>query len=213
MSDKLLSIYETLFARYGKLHWWPAKTPYEVMVGAVLTQNTAWSNVEKAIANFGEDLSPEIVANANLAELAKIIRPSGFYNQKAHCLKAVTAWYAGYGYDVPTVQGKQFAKLRDELLSIKGIGPETADSMLLYAFGFPTFVVDAYTVRLCDRYQIKTGKGYAGIKAHFETNLPHTAEIYNNFHALIVINAKEHCRKKPSCDGCPLSNGCGKHGA
>ena len=212
MGDRLLSIYETLLAHYGELHWWPARTPYEVMVGAVLTQNTAWSNVEKAIANFGENLLPIAVANADLAELTEIIRPAGFFNQKAGYLKAVTAWYAGYGYDVQTVQKELLAKLRAELLSTKGVGQETADSILLYAFGFPTFVVDAYTVRLCGRYPIEAGKGYGLVKAYFEGNLPKSAGVYNGFHAHIVINAKEHCRKKPLCDGCPLVGTCGRRG-
>jgi endonuclease-3 related protein len=210
MGDKLLSIYETLLAHYGELHWWPARTSYEVMVGAVLTRNTAWSNAEKAIAGFGENLSPEAVANADLAELTEIIRPAGFFNRKAGYLKAVTAWYAGYSYDVPTVQKEPLGKLRAELLSTKGVGQETADSILLYAFGFPTFVVDAYTVRLCGRYPIETGKGCAAVKAYFEANLPKSAEVYNGFHAQIVINAKEHCRKKPVCDGCPLGGTCGR---
>jgi endonuclease-3 related protein len=208
MGDKLLSIYETLLAHYGELRWWPARTPYEVMVGAVLTQNTAWSNVEKAIANFGESLSPEAVAGAELTKLTQIIRPAGFFNQKADYLKAVTAWYAGYGYDVPTVQKEPLAKLRAELLSTKGVGQETADSILLYAFGLPTFVVDAYTIRLCGRYPIEAGKGYAAVKTYFEGNLPHSTEVYNGFHAQIVINAKEHCRKKPLCGGCPLDGMC-----
>jgi endonuclease-3 related protein len=212
MGGKLLSIYEKLLACYGDLHWWPAKTPYEVMVGAVLTQNTAWSNVEKAIANFGDDISPETVANIGLAELTEIIRPAGFFNQKAAYLKAVTAWYAKYNYDVQTVQQEPLAKLRNELLAVKGIGQETADSILLYAFGFPTFVVDAYTHRLCERYPIEAGKGCTAVKAYFENSLPHNAEVYNNFHALIVINAKKHCRKKPSCGGCPLEERCKRYG-
>ncbi|MDR1061411.1 MAG: endonuclease, partial [Clostridiales bacterium] len=135
MGGMLLSIYETFLAHYGDLRWWPAKTPYEVMVGAVLTQNTAWGNVEKAIANFGENLSPEAVAGASLEELANIIRPAGFFNQKAVYLKAVTAWYAGYGCDVPSVQREPLGKLRAELLSTNGVGQETADAILLYAFG------------------------------------------------------------------------------
>lgn len=213
MDGKLLSIYETLFAHYGELHWWPAKTSYEVVVGAVLTQNTAWGNVEKAIANFGENLSPETVANASLAELSETIRPAGFFNQKAGYLKAVTAWYARYGHDVSAIQREPLAKLRAELLSTKGIGQETADAILLYAFGFPTFVVDAYTVRLCGRYPIEAGKGYAAVKAYFEGNLPQSAKVYNSFHALVVTNAKAHCRKKPSCEGCPLGETCGRRGS
>ena len=208
MGDKLISIYEILLAHYGDLNWWPAKTPYEVIVGAILTQNTAWSNVEKAIANFGKNLTPEAVANTDISELKEIIRPAGFFNQKALYLKAVTAWYANYDYDVPTVQRESLTKLRTELLLTKGVGQETADSILLYAFGFPTFVVDAYTVRLCERYPIDVGKGYAAVKAYFENNLPQSVEVYNRFHALIVINAKEHCRKRPYCERCPLSGMC-----
>jgi endonuclease-3 related protein len=208
MRNKLLSVYKTLLAHYGDSHWWPARTPYEVIVGAVLTQNAAWSNVEKAIANFGTNLTPETVENADFAELTEIIRPAGFYNQKAGYLKAVTAWFKKYGYDGPTVQCESLEKLRAELLSTKGVGQETADSILLYAFGFPTFVVDAYTIRLCERYPIEAGKSYAMVKAFFESHLPKSAEVYNYFHALIVTNAKEHCRKKPSCVGCPLGERC-----
>ena len=201
-------IWETLLTHYGNLHWWPAKTPYEVIVGAVLTQNTAWSNVEKAITNFSSNLSPEFVLNAGQAKLAGIIRPAGFFNQKAVYLKAVTEWFAKYNFDVPSVQCRPLEEVRAELLSLKGIGKETADSILLYAFGFPAFVVDAYTLRLCSRYPINAGKGYDGVKAHFEGNLPRNTEIYNNFHALIVINAKKHCKKKPACEGCPLVGSC-----
>lgn len=206
----ILSIYETLFAHYGDLHWWPAKTPYEVMVGAVLTQNTAWGNVEKAIANFGVSLAPETVLNMDVPELTDIIRPAGFFNQKAVYLKTLTQWFARYNFDVPTVQREPPNKLRADLLALKGIGKETADSILLYAFGFPTFVVDAYTVRLCERYPIDAGNGYDAVKLYFETNLTRSAEVYNNCHALIVINGKQYCRKKPLCDGCPLSDTCGK---
>jgi len=209
---KLLTICETLLARYGDLRWWPAETPYEVIVGAVLTQNTAWGNVEKAIANFDGSPTPEFVANAPLAELTEIIRPAGFFNQKAAYLKSVTAWYAGYGYDPKTVRREPLEKLRAELLSTKGVGEETADSILLYAFGLPTFVVDAYTKRLCARYPIKAGTAYAQIKAYFEANIPRSVKTYNNFHALIVINAKEHCRKTPVCEGCPLDGGCKRAG-
>ena len=210
--NKALVIYETLFAHYGDLFWWPAKTPYEVMVGAVLTQNTAWSNVEKAIANFGEELFPEYIKNMDNAELIEIIRPSGFFNQKAVYLKAVTLWFAKYDYDVAAVQQQPFKQLRSELLATKGVGRETADSILLYAFGFPTFVVDAYTIRLCRRYPIEAGNGYESVKAHFEESLPNSAKVYNNLHALIVINAKNHCRKNPLCDSCPLIKQCGRRG-
>ena len=208
--NRIMLIYETLLERYGELNWWPAETPYEVMVGAVLTQNTAWRNVEKAIANFGDKLQPGFVAGASMEELAEIIRPSGFFRQKAVYLKAVTEWFQKYGSDVASVKQAPLARLRTELLATKGVGPETADSILLYAFGFPTFVVDAYTVRLCDRYPVKTGQGYQKVKTRFEQNLPHSAAVYNNFHAMIVANAKEHCQKNPACDKCPLHNQCGR---
>jgi len=213
MDSTVLTIYEKLNAHYGNLQWWPAKTPYEVIVGAVLTQNTAWSNVEKAIANFGDNLSPQFVLDANIAKLIDIIRPAGFFNQKAAYLKTVTEWFAGYDFDVPTIRREPLEKLRPELLSVKGIGKETADSILLYAFNFPTFVVDAYTVRLCERYSVETGKGYDAVKTHFEGNLPRSVEIYNNYHALIVINGKDHCRKsKPLCGNCPLGETCERLG-
>ena len=212
MENEVLAIYKTLLAHYGDLHWWPAKTPYEVMVGAVLTQNTAWGNVMMSIANFGDKLSPEYVASVSNAELVEIIRPSGFFNQKAVYLKAVTEWYAKYNYDVATVKQESIERLRAELLATKGVGRETADSILLYSFGFATFVVDAYTARLCGRYPIETGDGYETVKAYFEESLPKSSEVYNNLHAMIVINAKEHCWKNPVCDSCPLAKQCGRNG-
>ena len=212
MND-LTNIYNALYSRFVNLNWWPADSPYEVIIGAVLTQNTAWHNVERAIANFKERLIPETILSASHEELADLIRPAGFFSQKAVYLKEVTKWYAGYGFDVTTVRSEPLEKLRPELLKVKGIGAETADSILLYAFGFPTFVVDAYTVRLCERYPIRTGKGYEAIKSHFENAITKDVGIYNNFHALIVINGKNHCKKKPMCDGCPLVGLCRqKHG-
>ena len=191
--NELQKIYQTLYDHYSDLHWWPAKTPYEVIVGAVLTQNTAWSNVEKAIMNFGDRLIPEFVMNIGITDLKEIIKPAGFFNQKAGYLKAVTEWFSGYDYNVQTVQIEPLDMLRKELLSVKGIGQETADAILLYAFGFPTFVVDACTVRLCKRYPINTGDDkYISIKNHFENNLPGDEKLYNQFHAFIVMNAKNY---------------------
>jgi len=204
MKKTVLTIYEKLNTHYGDLHWWPARTPYEVIIGAVLTQNTAWSNVERAINNFGDYLSPEFISKASIDTLAEIIRPSGYFHQKAGYLKSITDWYNQYGYDVQTVQNEPLDKLRDEILRVKGVGPETADSILLYAFGFPTFVVDAYTMRLCERYPLPVERKYASVKEYFESHLPQSVEIYNQFHALIVINGKEHCGKRMMCSGCPL---------
>ena len=168
--------------------------------------------MEKAIAAFRGRLSPEFVLAAGKEELAAIIRPAGFYNQKAAYLQEVTKWYASYSCDASAVQAETLEQLRAGLLQVKGVGRETADSILLYAFGFPTFVVDAYTHRLCQRYPIDAGKSYEAVKAHFESALPKDVKIYNNFHALIVINGKEHCRKKPVCTGCPLAETCERIG-
>jgi endonuclease-3 related protein len=210
MGNALVAIYKPLLTHYGNPNWWPARTPYEVIVGAVLTQNTAWGNVEKAIANFRDNLTPERVIETDFDELTELIRPAGFFNQKARYLKAATEWFQRYRFEVSAVRREPLGKVRAELLSVMGVGPETADSILLYAFGFPSFVVDAYTVRLCGRYPIDAGQGYEAVKSYFEANLPKNVEIYNNFHALIVVNAKEHCRKKPVCAGCPLVRRCGK---
>jgi len=208
----MIGIYDALLARYGEPGWWPAETPYEVIAGAVLTQNTAWRNVEKAIGNFGGALTPENVAAMPSGELANLIRPVGFCRQKAEYLKAVTAWYSKYGYRVPAVQERPLGEVRAELLSTKGVGQETADAILLYAFGFPTFVADAYTFRLCSRYPVDAGAGYAAVKAHFEAGLPKSEQIYMRMHALIVINGKAHCGKRPKCGGCPLYAMCERIG-
>ena len=210
MKNIILSIYETLLKRYGNPDWWPAETPFEVIVGAVLTQNCAWSNVEKAIANFDDKLSPESILIMDTAELIEKIRPAGFFKQKAVYLKNVTEWFAKYNFNVSAIKKEPLHKIRTELLAVKGIGYETADSILLYAFGFPSFVVDAYTMRMCDRIPITIGTEYQSVKAYFENHLPENVKIYNNYHALIVINGKEHCKKKPLCDNCPLYDICGR---
>jgi len=211
MSNAVSAIYEKLHTHYGNLHWWPAQTPYEIMVGAVLTQNTAWRNVEKVIANFEGRLTPQFVQALDTDTLIDIIRPAGFFNQKAAYLKALTAWFARYGYDIPTVRCKPLAQLRPELLAIKGIGKETADCILLYALGLPTFVVDAYTVRLCTRYTLDAGTGYDAVKAFFEAALPRDEALFNNYHAAIVYLCKDFCRKRnPLCASCPLGASCEK---
>ena len=210
MTERLNDMYSRLLDHYGDPRWWPAGSTYEVMAGAVLTQNTAWTNVEKAIAHFGDGLSPHVVASIDEESLRDIIRPAGSFNRKARCLKALTDWYALYGYDAEQVRRQPMEMLRADLMAIGGIGPETADSILLYAFGFPTFVVDAYTVRLCRRYPLPAGTSYAQVKAFFEENLPRETALYNRMHALIVRNAKAHCRTKPVCAGCPISIGCRK---
>jgi endonuclease-3 related protein len=206
----LKNIYQTLHAHYGDLRWWPAKTSYEVMVGAILTQNTAWTNVEKAIERFEGNLSPELILSLPIEDLQEIIRPAGFYRQKSQYLKAITEWFLTYNCDLDSIKKRPLSDLRSELLQVRGVGNETADSILLYAFNFPTFVVDAYTLRLFSRIPIETGKTYMEVKKFCEDRLPRDAELYNHFHALIVQNGKEYCKKKPDCQGCPLDGVCKK---
>ncbi|MGI6157514.1 MAG: endonuclease III domain-containing protein [Saccharofermentanales bacterium] len=210
MDTTLLEIYETLFSFYGDLQWWPAKTPYEVMVGAILTQNTAWTNVEKAIGRFEGDLSPERIDHLSLEELQDLIRPAGFYKQKSKYLKALTAWFLAYDCDVKRIQNLRLSDVRKELLGVHGVGNETADSILLYAFHFPTFVVDAYTMRLFKRYPLDAGRTYAQVKKFIERRIPADVLMYNRFHALLVQNGKDHCRKKARCEGCALESSCKK---
>lgn len=208
--DGLRELFDTLLRVYGKRHWWPAKAPFEMMTGAVLTQNTTWRNVEKALANIGARLSPAFIAGISCDELAQIIRPSGYYNQKAMKLKALTEWYARYGYDIGKAAQCSAEQLRGELLAVKGIGRETADSILLYALHKPCFVVDTYTKRLMYRLGYDLPDTYDGLRLKIEENLPSDVYLYNEFHALIVEHAKRHCRKTPCCEGCPVEASCQK---
>ncbi len=204
----LLEIYDTLLNAYGQRHWWPAKTPFEMMVGAILTQNTTWMNVEKAIRNFGEHLSPQFIALASNDELAEIIRPSGYYNQKAIKLKALTQWYETYLYDVKKAMQMEGQFLRRELLAVKGVGHETADSILLYALNKPFFVVDTYTKRILYRLGYDIPNTYDELRMKIEESIPQDIYLYNEFHALIVEHAKRHCKKTPSCEACPVEAVC-----
>ncbi len=213
---RLLRVYENLLKQYGKQNWWPAhnhKSAYmrkwEVCVGAILTQNTNWSNVEKVLDNLiaANCLSAEKIAGIDIKKLERLIKPSGFYRQKAKRLKI-------FSNHVLKKHGsaRNFLKnaTRDEMLAINGIGHETADSILLYACDKAHFVVDAYTRRIFSRLNIiDEGMKYGEIKGFFEGNLPQDISIYNEFHALIVIHAKQRCRKKPVCEGCALVGKCG----
>jgi len=197
----LTDTYNLLYNRFGPQHWWPGDTEYEIVLGAVLTQNTNWGNVEKAIGNLKQKglLNPKGIMRAKKDALAQLIRPSGYYNQKAERLKAITEWYMKFDRKMKTKE------LRKELLSIKGVGPETADSILLYALGRPVFVIDAYTKRMCERHGVNL-ETYDEYQKYFEGRLPRNARKYNEFHALIVRLGKDYCRKKPRCEGCPLEN-------
>lgn len=206
----LLPVFDILLKSYGPRCWWPAETPFEMMVGAILTQNTAWTNVVKAITAFGERLSPRYIAGADPAELAEIIRPTGYYNQKVIKLKALTAWYAVYNYDIEQARQVDGKALRDELLVVKGVGPETADSILLYALDKPFFVIDAYTRRILCRLGYDIPKSYDELRLKIENDIPQDIHLYQEFHALIVEHAKCHCKKKPTCPGCPLEDRCQK---
>ena len=217
----LKKVYKILLEYYGEPEWWPVqfaekyniKKEFEIIAGAVLTQNTNWGNAEKALANFKELLAPEKILQISAAGLAEIIKPAGFFNQKAEYLKNISRWLESYNFDVERIKRGDLFKLRRELLALKGIGEETADAVLLYAFDFCTFVVDAYTKRLISRLFDESELGfedykYGTVKQFFELNLPRDARVYNNFHALIIINAKAHCRKTPVCAGCPLGDIC-----
>jgi len=206
----LLEIFNILLKAYGPRHWWPASTSFEMMVGAILTQNTTWQNVEKALQNLGDNLTPEYIAGLDIQELASLIRPSGYYYQKALKLKNLTAWFKKYSYRIDEARKVPGDILRQELLAVKGIGPETADSILLYALNKPYFVVDAYTRRIFSRLGYNVPEKYEDLRLLIEAHLPADLYIYNEFHALIVEHAKHHCRKNPVCKACPLELNCAR---
>ncbi|MDI6739369.1 MAG: endonuclease III domain-containing protein [Candidatus Edwardsbacteria bacterium] len=204
----LTGIYRALFKRFGPQHWWPGDSPFEVMVGAILTQNTNWKNVALAIGNLKKNgcLDPRRISELTKKRLAKLIKPSGFFNQKAGYIRDFCAYYsARYGNDEARMRSVTTGKLRRELLELKGIGPETADSILLYALGKPVFVIDAYTKRVFSRHGLfPENARYDEWQGFFMSGLPKSAKLYNEYHALIVRLAKEHCRVKPDCTACPL---------
>jgi endonuclease-3 related protein len=207
---RLRAVYRRLHARYGPQHWWPARTPFEVIVGAVLTQNTAWSNVERAIANLeaAGALTPEALLALPLPELAALLRPSGYFNVKAGRLRAVCHWYVAAGGRA-RLRRWSGGRLRAALLDLHGVGPETADDILLYAFDRPVFVIDAYTRRLFARLGLIVGdEPYAALGAAYEQALGADAPLFNEYHALIVRHAKEACRPRPRCAGCCLRRLC-----
>lgn len=193
---------------YGKQHWWPADSAFEVMVGAILTQNTAWQNVEKAIDNLKKEnlLSVSKLTKIPLTKLARLVKPSGYYNIKAKHLKAMLDFLMSeYKGDINKMKQQNIRILRKQLLNINGIGDETADSILLYALNKPVFVVDSYTKRIFARHNFfdKTTP-YIKVQNLFMNNLPKSVNIYNEYHALLVRLAKDYCRSKPICDTCPI---------
>lgn len=205
---QLLEICDRLLAAYGPQHWWPGETPFEVMVGAILTQNTNWTNVEKAIANLRSAgvLEPRRMRKLPPARLAALIRPAGYFNVKERRLRAFLDWFeTRHDCDLAAVRALGLGTAREELLAVKGIGPETADSILLYALEQPTFVIDAYTYRILRRHHLVGEETtYDEMKSLFEDNLPRDLRLYNEFHALLVHAGKESCRPTARCAGCPL---------
>ncbi len=210
--EALLDIYHRLNSHFGHLNWWPGDTPFEVIIGAILTQNTNWNNVESAIYNLKTDdlLTAERILSISTERLAELIRPSGYYNQKAARLKAVCRYLIDRcGADLDKLNRIPTAVLREELLSINGIGPETADSILLYALNRTVFVVDAYTKRVFNRIGLIGEKAeYHDIQRFFMENLEHDRELFNDFHAQLVALGKNYCKTKPACDKCPLTEIC-----
>ncbi len=209
MPSKLLRVYDRLLAAYGPQQWWPGDSPFEVLVGAVLVQNTSWKNVERAIRNLAaaDLLSPRALYGVPQEELEELIRPAGYYRVKARRLRNLLAMVVErYDGSLNAMFQTPLETLREELLSINGIGPETADSILLYAGNLPTFVIDTYTYRIMARHGwIGFEAGYDELKEHFESGLARDAALYNEYHALLVRVGHLHCRKQPRCDGCPLA--------
>jgi endonuclease-3 related protein len=206
--EKLLNIYHSLLDHYGPQRWWPAEEPFEMMVGAVLTQSTTWTSVEKAIGNLKTAgvLSPGALRQLPSSELAVLIFPSGYYNAKALKLKSLAAYLGEYQDDLARLFAVDTCQLRRELLGVHGIGEETADSILLYAAGHPVFVIDAYTRRIIGRIGLASDKRrYTDYQRLFMDNLPVDSDLYNEYHALLVCLGKNVCHRHPLCQQCCLS--------
>jgi endonuclease III related protein len=203
-------VYLRLQNYYGHQDWWPAEDEFEIIIGAILTQNTSWSNVEKAIDNLKQQglCSAQSLVELELDQLAQLIRSSGYFNQKALRLKTIAAWYLERGGLNGLNQLNQI-ELRQQLLNLKGVGNETADDICLYAFNHPLFVIDSYTRRIFSRLSLLNSEhGYSKLQQLFHQYLPTDAAHYQQYHALIVAHAKQHCRKKPLCIQCPLQVSC-----
>lgn len=211
MNSKLADIYDKLYAYFGPQYWWPAETAFEVIVGAILTQNTSWLNVEKAINNLKKQklLNPVKLYKMPQSKLSKYIRPAGYYNIKAKRLKSFVSFlFNNYKGGLKEMFLQDTFTLRRQLLSVNGIGPETADSILLYALNKPVFVIDAYTKRIFFRHSLlDSDASYEQAQSVFMDNLKPDEKLFNEYHALLVKLAKEFCLKnKPKCDTCPLTS-------
>lgn len=207
--QRLLEMFDLLLAHFGPQNWWPAKTELEVMIGAILTQNTNWTNVEKAISNLKNKglISLDRLVSIPIGDLAKVIRPAGYYNIKAKRLKNLINFiFDQYDGDLADLLQEETDRLREGLLSVNGVGPETADSIILYAANRPLFVVDTYTHRILNRHGMAGEEtSYHELQEIFMDHLPEDAPFFNEFHALLVQTGKNYCRKAPLCSDCPLS--------
>ena len=205
---RLLRLYTALGARYGPQDWWPARSRFEVAVGAVLTQHTAWAGVARAIGNLraARRLGPRRLRQLSLPRLGRLIRPAGTWRLKARRLRALAIFFLERaGGRLDRLRGAPLEALRTELLAVPGIGPETADAILLYALDRPVFVADAYTRRVLSRHRmVPADIGYEALRRYLETHLPGDPALFNELHALLVAVAKSHCRARPRCEGCPL---------
>jgi len=213
----LLKIYRLLLEYFGHQHWWPTmdyKNPkFEIMIGAILTQQTIWKNVEKALRNLKNAnlIEPKKLFNLPIKNLENLIKPCGFYKVKAKRLRNFLKYFVeNFDGDVNKIFKRPLEELRSDLLSVNGIGWETCDSILLYAGEKPVFVVDAYTFRLCKRYPIIKVKNYEEVREFFENNLSKDVNLFKEFHALIVELGKNFCKIKPLCNNCPLKEVCKK---
>jgi len=210
MTSTLHKIYDRLLTAYGPQHWWPAESPFEVLIGAMLVQNTAWGNVVKAIDRLREAdlLEPHALYAVAPEELAELIRPAGYYRLKARRLRNLLVFLVErFDGSLDAMFATPLSELRPALLGINGVGPETADSILLYAGELPTFVVDTYTHRVLARHGwIEFDADYHAIQDFFQSSLEPDVPLYNEYHALLVRLGTLHCRKTPKCDGCPLAD-------
>jgi endonuclease-3 related protein len=211
-SQILLEVYDRLMSYYGPQHWWPGDSPFEVIIGAILTQSAAWTNVDKAINNLktASALSPRAIRRLPKEELARLVRPSGYYNAKTIKLKAFVEWLdENYLDDLNKLFAIDVGMLRKRLLSIHGIGNETADSIILYAANKPIFVIDTYTRRIISRVGLLSrDDSYVNYQKYFMDNLPSDFRLFNEYHALLVRLGKEACRKQPLCTQCCINCFC-----
>jgi endonuclease-3 related protein len=206
--NKLLEIYMRLYRAFGPQHWWPGETPFEIAVGAILTQNTNWGNVEKAIENLKRKraLNAKTIHDMKMDRLALLIKPAGYFNVKAKRLKAFISFLMNeYQGSMRRMKDEETQALRKKLIQIHGIGSETADSVLLYALEKPVFIIDAYTRRVLSRHGImEHERSYEEFQELFNSSLKSGIKLFNEYHALFVKVGKTYCRKKPRCSGCPL---------